>query len=49
MKIEQRRAGETARAYAYRIIRNNIISLDLEPGAPFNDIEVSGQDRKSVV
>lgn len=43
MKIEQRRAGETARAYAYRIIRNNIISLDLEPGAPFNDIEVSGQ------
>lgn len=43
MKIEQRSAGETARAYAYRIIRNNIISLDLEPGAPFNDIEVSGQ------
>lgn len=43
MKIEQRRAGETARAYAYRIIRNNIISLDLKPGAPFNDIEVSGQ------
>lgn len=43
MKIEQRRAGETARAYAYRIIRDNIISLELEPGAPFNDIEVSGQ------
>lgn len=43
MKIEQRRAGETARAYAYRIIRDNIISLELEPGASFNDMEVSGQ------
>ena len=32
---------ETARQYAYRTLRENIISLDLEPGAPFNDVEMS--------
>ena len=39
MKIDTRGYGETARAYAYRVIRENIISLDLEPGSPFNDME----------
>ena len=39
MKIEEKKSGETAREFAYRTIRDNIISLDLEPGAPFNDIE----------
>ena len=43
MKIEEKKSGETAREFAYRTIRDNIISLDLEPGAPFNDIEVSQQ------
>ena len=43
MRTEERRYGETARAYAYRLIRDNIVSLDLEPGAPFNDMEVSRQ------
>ena len=28
MKIDTRGYGETARAYAYRVIRENIISLD---------------------
>lgn len=42
MRIEEKRTGETAREYAYRTIRDHIISLDLEPGAPFNDIEMSG-------
>ena len=41
MKIEEKRHGETARQYAYRTLRGNIISLDLEPGAPFNDVEMS--------
>ena len=41
MKIEEKRSGETAREYAYRTIRDNIISLDLEPGSPFNDMEMS--------
>ena len=43
MKIEEKKSGETAREYAYHTIRDNIISLELEPGAPFNDIEVSQQ------
>lgn len=41
MKIDEKKSGETARQYAYRTLRENIISLDLEPGSPFNDIEVS--------
>ncbi len=43
MKIDERKYAETARAYAYRIIRDNIISLELEPGSAFNDMEVSRQ------
>lgn len=43
MRIEEKKSGETAREYAYRTIRDNIISLDLGPGSPFNDIEVSQQ------
>ncbi|MFQ9705238.1 MAG: hypothetical protein ACLR0U_32255 [Enterocloster clostridioformis] len=39
MKIEEKRHGETARQYAaYRTLRENIISLDLEPGAPSTDM-----------
>ena len=43
MKIDTRGYGETARAYAYRVIRENVISRDLEPASPFNDMEVSGR------
>ena len=41
MKIEERRHGETARAVCVPDLAENIISLDLEPGAPFNDVEMS--------
>lgn len=43
MKLEERRRGETARQYAYRTLRDNIVSLELPPGAPFNDMELSRQ------
>lgn len=43
MKPEEKRAGETAREYAYRTLRNKIVSLELKPGAPFNDVELSRQ------
>lgn len=41
MRIEEKKPGETARQYAYRTLRENIVSLELEPGAPFNDMEMS--------
>ena len=40
---EKRKAGETARQYAYRLLRNEIISLELKPGSPFNDGEFAGR------
>ena len=43
MGTEERKTGETARRYAYRAIKNRIISLDLKPGAPFNDMEFAAQ------
>ena len=33
MRIEERRYAETARDYALRILKNNIIAMELEPGA----------------
>ena len=39
MTIEARQAGETAKEYAYRIIKENIITLELEPGSTLNDME----------
>ena len=41
MTIEARQAGETAKEYAYRIIKENIITLELEPGSTLNDMEIS--------
>lgn len=41
MRTTERLGGETARAYAYRTLRDNIISLELAPGSPLSDIEVS--------
>lgn len=40
MKLEGKRTGETAREYAYRTLRDNIVSLALEPGARFSDVEL---------
>ena len=41
MKYDTRQAGETAKEYAYRILKENIISLEMEPGSPLNDVEFS--------
>ena len=41
MKIDNRRSGETAKEYAYRILKENIITLEMEPGSTLNDMEVS--------
>lgn len=41
MKIYDKIAGETAREYAFRILRNNIISLELEPGSSISENELS--------
>lgn len=32
MQITERKSGETSRDYAYRVLKENIISLDLKPG-----------------
>ncbi|HBG12477.1 MAG TPA: GntR family transcriptional regulator [Clostridium sp.] len=43
MQVKPRKSGEIAREYALRIIKDNIISLDLEPGSSLNDMEVSAE------
>lgn len=37
----ERKKGETAREYAYRLLREGIVSLRLAPGSSFNDMEFS--------
>ena len=41
MHIEERRYAETARDYALRVLKANIISMDLEPGAMVSENELS--------
>ena len=43
MNVQGRRKGETAREYAYRMIREQIISLGLKPGEAFNDMEFAAK------
>lgn len=43
MRIEERRYAETARDYALRILKNNIITMDLEPGAMVSENELAAQ------
>lgn len=43
MHIDERRHVETARDYALRILKANIISMDLEPGAMVSENELSAQ------
>ena len=35
MNAQGKRSGETAREYAYRMIREQVISLELKPGEAF--------------
>lgn len=43
MRIEERRYAETARDYALRILKSNIISMELEPGAMVSENELAAQ------
>ncbi len=43
MRIEEKRHGETARDYALRILKANIISMELEPGAMVSENELAAQ------
>lgn len=43
MRIFDRGLDESARDYAYRTIRDNIVSLDLEPGEMVSEQEIAGQ------
>ena len=43
MRIEERSYAETARDYALRILKNNIITMDLEPGAMVSENELAAQ------
>lgn len=41
MEIKERKPGETGREYALRVIRENIISLALEPGAMVSEKDLA--------
>ena len=41
MKITPKFSNESSREYAYRIIRNNIIELDIKPGSMISEQEVA--------
>ena len=43
MQLSERLARETGRDYALRIIKENIISLDLAPGSPISENELAAE------
>lgn len=43
MEITERRPNESGRDYAMRVIKDNIISLSLEPGMPISDRDLAAQ------
>lgn len=43
MRVSERRAHENGRDYALRVIRDNIISLDLAPGSKVSDHELAAE------
>lgn len=43
MQIKEKRNAETARDYALRILKDNIISMELKPGAMVSENELSAQ------
>lgn len=43
MQVSERLARETGRDYALRIIKENIVSLDLAPGSPVSENELAAE------
>lgn len=43
MRIEERQINETAREYALRMLKANIIAMELEPGAMVSENELASQ------
>lgn len=43
MKLEERHYAETAREYARRMLKENIISMDLKPGTMVSENELAAQ------
>lgn len=43
MQLSERLARETGRDYALRVIKENIISLDLAPGSPISENELAAE------
>ena len=43
MKLEERHYAETAREYALRMLKENIISMELKPGAMVSENELAAQ------
>ena len=43
MKLEERHCAETAREYALRLLTENIISMELKPGAMVSENELAAQ------
>lgn len=41
MRITNRLAGETAREYAFRMLKENIVSLELKPGSSISENELA--------
>ncbi|MDO4523508.1 MAG: GntR family transcriptional regulator [Eubacteriales bacterium] len=38
-----KQSNETAKKYAYRVLKDNIVSLNLKPGEMINDMEIAAQ------
>ena len=43
MRIDERRYAETARDYARRVLKDNIVTMQLEPGAMVSENELAAQ------
>ena len=43
MKNKERFAGETARDFAFRVLKDNIVSLELKPGTLISENEISAE------
>ena len=41
LDVPERAAGQTARDYAYAVIRENLVRLNLTPGSILNDVEIA--------
>ena len=43
MRIDERHYAETARDYARRVLKDNIVEMELEPGAMVSENELAAQ------